>query len=203
MSVICIFGDSITYGACDIDGGGWANRLRRYIENKSYYEDMVYILGVDGDTSESLLERFNRECFARKLNIIIFAIGINDSLFYNKDIKINLTPLDTYKKNINKLLSKAKEYTEKIIFIGLTKVEDLKTNPFLDSSTGKCYQNSLIIRYNEALEKICLEKNLLFIKIYDLLDNSDLEDGLHPNAKGHEKMFKKIKDDLIKNKIIL
>ena len=38
--------------------------------------------------------------------------------------------------------------------------------------------------------------------MYGLLDKEDLEDGLHPNSAGHEKMFQRVKDFLIKNKII-
>jgi len=36
----------------------------------------------------------------------------------------------------------------------------------------------------------------------DSLEFSDLEDGLHPNAKGHEKMFQRIRDFLVENKVI-
>ena len=34
----------------------------------------------------------------------------------------------------------------------------------------------------------------------DLLNESDLEDGLHPNSIGHEKIFLRVKDFLAKNK---
>lgn len=38
--------------------------------------------------------------------------------------------------------------------------------------------------------------------MFDLLENEDLEDGLHPNSEGHKKMFIRVKDFLIENKII-
>jgi len=31
----------------------------------------------------------------------------------------------------------------------------------------------------------------------ELLDNNDFDDGLHPNAQGHEKIFNQVKDFLI------
>jgi len=34
------------------------------------------------------------------------------------------------------------------------------------------------------------------------LDNDDFDDGLHPNAKGHEKVFFQVRDSLIENKWI-
>jgi lysophospholipase L1-like esterase len=49
---------------------------------------------------------------------------------------------------------------------------------------------------------MCEKENLYFIDMFDLLKKNDLEDGLHPNAKGHEKIFEKVKDYLIENKII-
>ena len=36
-----------------------------------------------------------------------------------------------------------------------------------------------------------------FIDIFGLLDNADFEDGLHPNAAGHQKIFEVIKKQLL------
>ncbi len=41
-----------------------------------------------------------------------------------------------------------------------------------------------------------------YLKMPDLLDKEDLEDGLHPNSKGHQKLFLKVKDFLLKNKLL-
>ena len=45
---ICIFGDSITWGAYDPEQGGWATRLRNYFEKQDNDVD-VYNLGISGD----------------------------------------------------------------------------------------------------------------------------------------------------------
>jgi len=37
--------------------------------------------------------------------------------------------------------------------------------------------------------------------MYDLLQDEDLDDGLHPNAQGHKKMFERIKGFLIENDV--
>ena len=38
---------------------------------------------------------------------------------------------------------------------------------------------------------------LMFIDMFDVLDPTvDLADGLHPNAKGYQKMFEAIKSEL-------
>ena len=51
------------------------------------------------------------------------------------------------------------------------------------------------------MEDVCCEQNILFLDIPDLA-NDEFEDGLHPNAKGHKKIFEVVKDFLIQQKII-
>jgi lysophospholipase L1-like esterase len=79
---ICLFGDSITWGAWDPERGGWGARLRSYFETNNI-EVNVYNCGVSGNNTDDLLQRFKVEATARKPNIIIFAIGINDSQYVN------------------------------------------------------------------------------------------------------------------------
>lgn len=82
---LTIFGDSITWGACDYEGGGWSTRLRRYFETSDKYDVSVYNLGIGGDATDNLLFRFGTEGLARNRfpQTIIFAIGINDSQYMN------------------------------------------------------------------------------------------------------------------------
>lgn len=79
-----IFGDSITYGSFDVEGG-WIQRLRKYFDSKSM-DFRVYNLGITiNQTTETILNRFEFEMKERTdqedKNIIIFAIGINDSYY--------------------------------------------------------------------------------------------------------------------------
>ncbi len=93
---ICIFGDSITKGHCDYEEGGWANRLKKYLENKDS-DNSVYNLGVDSDTTDNLLGRFDAEARTRDPEIIIFAIGINDSS-YRESLKGSKINFKNFKK---------------------------------------------------------------------------------------------------------
>ena len=79
---IGIWGDSITSGANDYEKGGWINMLNLSSKNNKEYT-IIYNLGIEGDTSENLIKRFEVECKARKINVVLFAIGINDSLYIN------------------------------------------------------------------------------------------------------------------------
>ena len=45
MGNICIFGASITWGGNDRDVGGWVNRLRLWIDEKTEYERITMTIG--------------------------------------------------------------------------------------------------------------------------------------------------------------
>lgn len=198
MKDICItiFGDSITYGMWDKSSGGWTQRLRTKIEsdNKNYYT--LYSLGIPGDTSTGLINRFETEMDSRFSpffkNIIIFAIGINDSIFQYGQ---NATPIEIFKQNLTTLLTQAKRYTESIVFLGLTRVDENKIpqNKFLPFET---FINSEIETYDNTIKDFCLTHNLTYIDIRNLLEEIDIDDGVHPNKLGHEKIAEVVKTKL-------
>jgi len=198
---ICIFGDSITWGAVDPENGGWVAQLRRYFETNNDYDITVYNNGISGDNTDDLLVRFKVECAAREPQIIIFAIGINDSQY----IKTKDNPrvsLEKFQNNLVKLINQAKSFSDEIIFIGLTKVDEPKVTPIPWSTDEKFYYNDSIEKYNTVIKKVSIEYKLPFLNLIDLLELSDLDDGLHPNSNGHKKMFLRIKDFLLTKKIV-
>lgn len=203
---ILVFGASMTWGAWD-EEGGWVSRLRRFEDKKNIsgtdYYCKVYNLGVSGDNTNDLLERFENEVKGRITEggdtIIIFSIGANDSLSLKSDVAV---PIEQFKENIKKLIKKAGEFTNEIFFVGLTKVDESKTQPVAWDKTAY-YSNDRLKEYDSALENIAKkEEEVSYLNIFDLLDEGDLEDGLHPNSKGHEKIFQEVRAFLIKNKII-
>ena len=195
---ISIFGDSITWGSWDPEKGGWVARLRHYLETTTNNGDIdVYNLGVSGDTTTDLLIRFKTECLARsrRPQTIIFAIGTNDSQYMN-DIGQMRTTIAQFENNLIALINQAKQFSDKIIFIGLTKVDENKTKP-MSWMPEKCYTNDNIKTYNAVIENISRDNHLKFIDLMDVLDMDDLYDGLHPNANGHEKIFLKVKEAVL------
>ncbi len=174
----------------------------------SDFDYPVYNLGVSGDNTEDLLKRFETECKARlseeKSVIIIFAIGINDSQFLHNENRLRIPP-EKFKENIKKLINLSKKFTTKIIFVGLTPVDETKTIP-LPWNTNKSYRNENVEKYNKIIRLICKKSNIYFIEIFERwvkINYKDLlEDGLHPNSKGHEKIFETVKSFLFEKKII-
>ena len=210
MTQILVFGDSISYGAWDLEGG-WVQRLRKYLDKQnlttnSYY--IIYNLGVNGDTTNNLLERFELETNQRlaenEETIFIFAIGANDSLFLKSKNDFWVKKND-FNKNLEKLITSAKSLSKKIIFIGLTPVDESKVNP-LQWDKDKSNNNKHVKEYDSIIKSICNQDKVHFIQLYDEFTKQDyrsiLEDGVHPNSKGHEMISKIVKEYLKENKII-
>lgn len=207
MFGISVFGDSITFGRGNNLDRGWCGRLRKYFESKDYY-NCLNNLGVCGDTTNDLLQRFDVEAKARikfirdqDRHIIIFSIGINDSRLLGKE-KIPETELIDFEKNIKRLIDKAKNYSKEILFIGLTPVDESITKDYENTN----FTNERIKLYNSKIKNICQENNIPFFNMFQEFSKLNyvklLDDGLHPNSKGYEKMYKMIKKFLHENNFL-
>lgn len=211
MAQILVFGASTTYGAWDPEGG-WVARLRKIIdqkviETKQEFEWLVYNLGIDGDDTEGILSRFEQETEPRlwegEETVFIFSAAINDALFNNETRELRCLPV-RYQENIEKLIKLARKYSEKIIFVGTLPVDDrVDPVPWLPDHS---YKNEYVGEYNEITKSACRVNDAHFIEIYQNFIGTDyrelLEDGVHGNAQGHQKIFEVVRDYLVDNKII-
>lgn len=207
MTNILIFGDSIAYG--DYDRlGGWVDRLKRslknkVIENKTGVDINVFNLSISGDTTTQLIKRLPNEipqrCWPDHKIIIILAIGINDAMLVNKNIK---TSERNFKNNIKKATSICKKYCDEIIFVGLTPIDERKVTPMPWSPT-EFYYNATIKHYNNVIKKLCKENNLKFIDLFNKFNQINykilLSDGAHPNTIGHKKIYNIVYKYIIEN----
>ncbi len=211
MVQILVFGDSIAYGIWD-KKGGWVQRLREFLDEKtlsdSELKHIIYNLAVSGATTEDLLERFKFEMKQRigeEETISIFAIGINDSQFLHNKRRFRILPEES-RENLQRLIDLAKKFSSKIVFVGITPVDESKTTS-IPWNTNKSYKNDYIKKYNEIIKSVCEKNKVCFIEIFGdwiTLDYKNLlKDGLHPNSDGHKKIFETVKSFfLIKSKII-
>ncbi len=199
---ILIFGDSISWGAWDSEGG-WVNRLKDYTDNQAISEqldkyDTIYPLGISGDNSEDLLKRFEDEFKVRvdedSNMVVVIAIGINDSQF-DISTKENRVSVDNFRININKIIKVAKKATQQIVLIGLTPVDENLVNPMPWKSTHG-YSNKQIEKYHQVIKDLAKEKSIPLIDFYNDFYQRNfkklLSDGLHPNTEGHEIIYKKV-----------
>ncbi len=190
MGNICIFGDSIVWGSWDPVGGGWVSRLRSYIENKEL-DIETYNLGVSGDNINDLLQRFEAESKAREPKLIIISIGTNDSQYLNKKGNYQVSPKD-FETNLKRLISIAKKFTNDIILLTPNKVDETKTKP-IPWDKQKYYDNENLQLFRDIIKQLGEKSNLLVIDMLDLLNNNEFYDGLHPNSKGHQKIFEVVR----------
>lgn len=201
MQILC-FGDSITWGAYDKDGG-WTERLKR-----SAFEEMeshpnkwiqVYNLGISGDGIDGLIQRFSNETRPRVTEGVkptfLFSCGANDATFLvNKNAF--RSSLDEFEKKYRKIIAEAKQWSDAIFLLTITPVDEEKLE-----SGDKVRKNEFVTRYNEVIKRLAADEHLGLIdvsKAYSLNEYRNLlgDDGLHPNTRGHEVIFSLVKDQI-------
>lgn len=187
---ILIFGDSIAWGAYDGEKGGWVNRLKTSLWN---HDCFVYNLGISGDTSYGVLRRMSKQIeYIDNLEdetAIIIAIGINDASTDNKG-KFAV-PLDEYIQNMHAIYEEAKKYARKILFIGLTAVDGLRSQP-VEWDDNLFYSPINVDQYDTAWQMACDRLKIPFLSLIDM-DARNTEDGTHPGIAMHAEIARRVK----------
>lgn len=187
--IVGIWGDSITFGAGDKEALGWVGRLRRSLPTND--SNHFYNFGICGETSADVLKRFQVEFDAIQPEKVIFAIGINDSKVPH-DGNSNLVPVSEYKQNMQTLIDACNGKVNEVVLVGPTRVLG-----GLYVSENSTFTDSEIVKYRHALQEIAEANGLRFIDMLDVLDpSSDLADGVHPTAKGYQKMYEVMERNL-------
>lgn len=197
MTHFYVFGDSIAQGSWD-PFGGWVQRVRRVLD-EHYLNDpdkrfLSFNMGISGDTSERILKRFPAEMKARynadEPLIILFAVGMNDSLVDFETGTNQISEAD-FEDNIKKLTGLARQYTDKIGFVGLNPINEAEVNP-IPWSPGSAYWFNAVHSYNSILDRFCADNDIPFVDVWARWQGEDykdwLFDGVHPNALGHQKI---------------
>lgn len=203
---ILVFGASIVWGAWDSEGG-WVTRMKKYtdkqaIDNQMENYNTIYPLGISGDNTDDLLQRFENELISRldedSNMVVVIAIGINDSQFDISDNK-NGVSITKFKSNLAKILKTAKDNTKQIVLVGLTPVNDALLHPMPWKPTHG-YSNVHVKKYDDVIKKLAKEKNILFIDLHKHFSEKDykklLSDGLHPSTEGHKVIYTKMLAEL-------
>jgi lysophospholipase L1-like esterase len=189
---ILIFGDSITQGFWDVEGG-WVARIRKSYDQKAvstndYDQPTIFNLGVSGNSSDDVLARFENETKVRATEELTFiiAIGVNDARI---KAGVNYSDTNRYKQNLSSIVKLAKQYSNKILFVGLTPCVEERSNPVSWGDTG--YTNARIKEFDGTLRQFCEENQLSFVEVYEPFAKAEaraelLPDSLHPNDEGHQ-----------------
>jgi lysophospholipase L1-like esterase len=194
MAHYLIFGDSIVQGFNDLTGG-WVQRLRESLT----LDDYVFNLGVSGDTTEGLVQRFEQELKPRlssegEPNYVLIAIGSNDSA-WNNQLKQKWVPVDKYKNNLMQLIRTARKHTDKVVLISPEPIDQAKVDP-IPWDPALSYKTELVKQYNRAMKLVAEAEKLKFVDLFNQLPPEyikTLDDGVHPDAIGHEMIFNLVK----------
>lgn len=209
---ILIFGSSITWGAWD-EAGGWAHRIKTLADKKTAKSNhnceytTVYCLGVSGDTTEDLLQRFETEVKARldenEKTTVLIEIGINDSQYIPAE-KQHLVSKEKYNANLLLLSEITKSLGVDLIFVGLTPV-DSRADP-IPWKQSASYKLNFVKEYDSIIKEVCKKQNIPFIELLSKFDTKNyqnlLTDGLHPSTSGHKIIFEEVKNYLKSKKIL-
>ncbi|MDV3955105.1 peptidase [Elizabethkingia anophelis] len=198
INCLC-FGDSITYGEYDGISGGWTDILKRYFHSRFINENIeelnVFNLGIGGETTNGLVNRFSIEADARTSpdqNLIFFAYGANDVAM--KEGK-RMTDVIKLRANLQEVVEKAKKITPYLYIISILPVASAIDGITVPS--GKQRSNQIIEEYNQSLQEFAAQHEIVFIDLYhSFFAEKDIllsVDGVHPNDKGYQFIAEHIK----------
>ncbi len=207
---ILFFGDSLVQGFWDIDGGGWVQRIRhdydkQTVKNMAGNWPTCFNLGIDGDTTASVVKRLSYEVESRRFQddpfILVFQVGVADSVFAGEEVMA--TP-EQYHDELDVLINGAQHYSEKILFVGLAPVNDKQCDPWPYYPAGNIsLKNERILQFEEVLRKTCIGKGIPQVQVFEKFKQEQngrelLADGLHPNEAGHQLIAELVKPELDK-----
>lgn len=188
---IYVFGDSITYGAWDTQGG-WCDRIKHKLHelktNPSYdIKFQMFNLGIGGENSRSLSNRFETELNNRHREdwpaVILIATGANDTRYTETNNKPAIS-IEEFQSNLVNIIQTAKKHTEKIILVGIAPVENDR-QPFKKFLLS----NELLKKYDDRITSIAHHHSLQKVTIWDTFKSSTNQlysvDSVHPNDDGH------------------
>ena len=197
-TVSCV-GDSITAGYYDEEGLGWVSRLSAKTAKECSKRYTFYNLGVGNDTTIDAWHYFGHQLENVFTSVLLIHIGVNDT-------SINLTGEGRHTRlSIGESFSKwswmaweAKKRKYKTLIISPLPVQEdeIFFTPYPDNPKdckGIIYSNKEILNYVNRLDDFCKEQDLPFLRLYeDWLGSDCYADGLHPNAKGHQRLAEQI-----------
>lgn len=200
---ILFFGDSITYGAWDTQGG-YVERLKakahqQTVQSGGEQKIQVVNLGLGGDSSTKILARLEPEIQARQSSswplILVFSFGTNDERQSQGKVE---TPKTQFESNISAMITIAQKVTQTILFIGASPLAKSEV-VFKD----KNYSNSRIDEYNALTKKISTAANIPFVSLKDAFKNATDQklfayDNIHPNDAGHALIASVVEHELQK-----
>ncbi len=195
FSRICFFGDAFTVGAGDETALGWVGRLAEG-EWRRGHDLTVYNLGIRGDSTHAIQQRWRREAEARlpasATGRFVFCFGGNDA---KEEIGRGVTvALEDSVAAARAILAEAAAWKPSL-WIGLIPMSETKPYPRLLGGTQFGFSNARQAAYNARYQEVATELGVPFLDLHTpLLADPAWErltqagDGSNPAAEGYAKL---------------
>ena len=169
---LCVLGDEITLGVGDERCLGWLGRVMSRVERDIPIYTMP--LGIPGDTSSNLLERWEKDCFPRfsndSENKLVINLGVGD---ITREISSTRSRL-----NLANMLDSIYSYDIDVLVIGPSPL------PYVEQSA--------IRELSAGYESVCERRGIKYIDTFTPLCEHDqwlsdfnVGDGIHPGQTGY------------------
>jgi lysophospholipase L1-like esterase len=204
MDLYC-FGDSITYGECDTERGGWVDRIKtecmaRFVAQGGP-DVSVFNLGIGGETSKMMRSRLKTELKTRldasARSLVTLAYGANDAAESGGSL---LVPREEYVANLSWAIDEARQLGCEVWLLNLAPVAPAADG--LRNRSGRLRSNAVVSRYNDALRDLSQATSAGLIDVNGAFKKHGLAslfvaDGVHPNAEGHALICNLVRDVLL------
>ena len=162
---------------------------------------VIFNLGISADTSKDIVKRFENEAAARRSRemVIVFCVSTNNAMVTGND---SWKGTDGYRQDLKKLISQARAFTTKVMFVGLPPCEEDKTTPVFWGNYN-C-TNERILAVDTVMKEVATINKLSHVAIFEMMKNDTEQgkqlfaDGLHPNDVGHQLIFEQVRPELDK-----
>ncbi|RWO30845.1 MULTISPECIES: arylesterase [unclassified Mesorhizobium] len=172
------FGDSLMAGFGLGPDEGFTRKLEAALRAKGH-DVTVANAGVSGDTSSGGLSRLDWSV-PDGTQLVILELGANDML---RGVSPDIT-----QKNLDAMLAKLKQRNIAVLLAGMRAAPNL----------GADYQNGFDAIFPKLAEKHGVPLYPFFLDGVAGEPAMQLEDGLHPNAKGIDRMVERVLPDVEK-----
>lgn len=169
---IVFIGDSLTAGYGVRKDQAYPARVEDLLRKKGHAVKVI-----NGGISGSVTAEANRRVkwySKAKPDIVVIALGANDAL--------KGTPVDVIKKNLSEAIDAAKSENSKVLLAGMN----------IFSNFGDEYGKSFAKLYRDLAQEKKVSFMPFLLEGVALEPKLNLQDGKHPNEKGHEVIAKNV-----------
>lgn len=183
---ICFLGDSLVHGTKDEKALGWAGRLCASAIAQGF-PITYYNLGIRGDTSEGIKQRWEHECALRLGDDcdsrLVLSCGVNDTAIKNGSQRV---PFEDSRSNVREILTQAKQKYQLLMVSPPPVVDEAHNERIKALSQAFADESQLVgIPYIDVFFPLFKDK----VHLREVSKN----DGAHPKQGGYGKMAEIVK----------